>query len=74
MHETWITRQVQTVVIYLEDTRAASPLYVTYDFERDGYVLSQERITDVNGYIETLEDNEEVAFVSAWNEDTNEDR
>lgn len=45
----------EKVVISLVDVRAADDLVVTYDFDRDGYVL-------------TMNDTE-VGFVEAWAED-----
>lgn len=69
-----ITRTGPPAEVHLEDVRAASEIYVTYDFDRDGYVILQDRITDRNGFIERLVEKEEVAFIPAWNEENNEDR
>ena len=59
---------VTEVHVGLVDVRAADDLRITYDFERDGYVIEQSTSPDVDepGY-------REVAFVPAWHPDHKDD-
>jgi len=60
-----------TIIVELEDVRAADALIITYDFARDGWRIGmdQTRHADDDGghNIETVAENQEVAFIPAWN-------
>jgi len=56
-------RKVMKIEIGLEHVRAADNIRVSYDFERDGYVIEQSRWTDEN---QTGDLWQEVAFIQAW--------
>jgi len=67
--ELWYPRvegNADRIVVGLMDVRAASDITVTYDFDRDGWVILQDECTDKNGYLETVRENVEVAFIPAW--------
>ncbi len=53
--------------IGLMDVRAADAIRVSYDFERDGYVIQQASIVewDADDTVQD-EDWQEVAFIPAW--------
>ena len=54
--------QPQAVIVGLMDIRAADNIRITYDFDRDGWVIAQEPIAK-NGEIGLWQ---EVAFIQAW--------
>lgn len=54
------------IVVSLMDVRAADDIYISYDFDRDGWVIKQEPVVDHDDYMETVGEPEEVAFVPAW--------
>lgn len=56
----------QAIEINLIDVRAADTIRVTYDYERDGYVVSMKPTRDLGGAMEEIGDWQEVAFVDAW--------
>lgn len=60
-----------TIIIELEDVRAADALIITYDFARDGWRIGmdQTRHTDSDGahHIDLVAEDQEVAFIPAWN-------
>lgn len=55
------------IEVELSDVRAADSLRVSYDFERDGWVIEQAAVFEFDGE-DTQCDPEwaEVAFVKAW--------
>lgn len=55
------------ILISLMDVRAADSIEVSYDFDRDGWVIKMDKTKDMDGYMETLEEKQEVAFIPAWN-------
>lgn len=60
---------VKHVEIGLSDVRASDSIRAHYDFERDGWVVEQSYINEVqkDGYIDaTGEQWEEVGFFGAW--------
>jgi hypothetical protein len=61
---------IDTVEVGLCDVRAAGAIRVSYDFERDGWVIKQDRNTHVpdptNPPEEAEEDWVEVYFADAW--------
>ena len=58
-----------TVIVSLWDVRAADDLKIRYDFDRDGWVISMDLTHDDNsGIIKTVKEDQEVAFIPAWNE------
>lgn len=56
------------VTIELIDVRAADDLRIEYDFDRDGYVIKQQRWAGCTKPFESLDYEEwvEVAFIEAW--------
>lgn len=59
----------------LYDVRAADDIRISYDFDRDGWVIEQAWTEDVevppspehkHGYIDSVEHWQEVGFVRAW--------
>lgn len=54
---------MRSVEIGLEDVRAADSIRVSYDFDRDGWVIQQNATLESG---EMLDDWQEVAFVKAW--------
>jgi hypothetical protein len=56
------------VRIELDHVRAADNIVVRYDFTRDGWVIYMDETRDRGGYMETVREDVEVAFVPAWNE------
>jgi hypothetical protein len=56
-----------TVEVGIECVRAADSIRVSYDFERDGYVIKQASVFEWEpDDTEQNEDWQEVAFVHAW--------
>lgn len=57
----------QAIEIDLMDVRAADSLRVSYDFERDGWVIKQASRFEWHGDDEECDsDWQEVAFIQAW--------
>lgn len=54
------------IEVGLEHVRAADNIRISYDFERDGYVIEQSRWTDDNLLGELWQ---EVAFIRSWSLD-----
>ena len=54
------------VQITIDDVRAVSPLFVCFDFHRNGYVIAMDLSRERDGYMETVIADVEVAFVPAW--------
>lgn len=61
-------RRLKYVRVGLCDVRAADDILIGYDFDRDGYVIHQQRRRRVGGGSEPLDHEqwEEVAFIEAW--------
>lgn len=62
-------RNDSAIQIGLLDTRAADDIRICYDFDRDGWVISQERLKGKeDGGVVSLDPPEwvEVAFIEAW--------
>lgn len=58
---------IHTCILGLMDTRAADDIRITYDFERDGWVISQASRFSWNVDDPVCDrDWQEVAFVNAW--------
>ena len=58
------------IQIGLNHVRAANDIRITYDLDRDGWVISMEKTKDMGDYsIITVGSLEEMAFVPAWNEE-----
>ena len=67
--ELWYPRmedRPDEVRVSLVDVRAASALVIRYDFDRDGWAIYMDRHVEHEGWMETVEENVEVAFVPAW--------
>jgi hypothetical protein len=61
------TSHIKGIDIELTDVRAADGIRVSYDFERDGWVIKQASVFDWpidEGVFD--QDWQEVAFVQAW--------
>lgn len=63
-------RKPDAVTIGLMDVRAADTITVRYDFDRDGWTITQDltREREGGGSMEVVSPDVEVAFVPAWNE------
>lgn len=57
-----------SVRVGIIEIRRANDLVITYDFDRDGYVVSMERTIDRGTYMEETGIFDEKAFIPAWNE------
>lgn len=70
--ELWYPRNPgnrDSLTVSLIDVRAADALVISYDFERDGWRIGMDLThDDGSGIIKTIEENQEVAFIPAWNE------
>lgn len=64
------TSPCDTIQIGLSDVRAADDIQVSYDFERDGWVIKQASIFewDIDDDVQDA-DWQEVAFIKAWARD-----
>lgn len=63
----------RTVEVGLEDVRAADPIRIQYDFDRDGWVVLQERLVEMmEGVSAGTGRWVEVAFVQAWGQEVSE--
>lgn len=59
--------QVKKIEVNLEDVRAADGIRISYDFDRDGWVIEQASIFEwEEGETDFDMDWQEVAFVQAW--------
>ena len=57
----------EAVEIELSDVRAADSIQVSYDFDRDGWVIKQASIFEWESDDEVCDsDWQEVAFIEAW--------
>jgi hypothetical protein len=56
------------IVVDLMDVRAADSIEISYDFDRDGWVIKMDKTFKADGYMEVLEEKQEVAFIPAWNQ------
>ena len=57
----------KAIEIELSDVRAADSLLVSYDFDRDGWVIKQASTFEWHGDDEICDpDWQEVAFIKAW--------
>ena len=57
---------IRSINVGLYDVRAAGPILITYDFKRDGYVITQEVFIDHETWLEETGEFVETAFVPAW--------
>jgi hypothetical protein len=55
------------VIVGLMDVRAADSLYISYDFDRDGWRIGMDETKEADWGMEVVRENVEVAFVPAWN-------
>lgn len=65
---------IDTIEVDLEDVRASRSIRVTYDFDRDGFVISAQDDPGDGEFNGLTEEGEELpwrekAFVPAWEED-----
>ena len=74
-HITWsypeIYKEQDTLTVSLMHTRAADDIKIYFDSNRNGYVILMDKTKyiDDEGRSEVIKENEEVAFVPAWNEE-----
>jgi hypothetical protein len=54
------------IQVGLEDVRAADDIRISYDFDRDGWVIEQSAVWTEENHDTYTEDWKEVAFVQAW--------
>ena len=56
-----------TIRVELIDVRAADGIIIQYDFERDGWVISQKKLIEHDGcWSEPTGELVEMAFIQAW--------
>lgn len=68
-------RTIKKFVIELSDTRAADPIRISYDFERDGWVVEQASVFEWDGDDTVCDPGwREVAFVKAWQFEEKEEK
>lgn len=68
--ELWYPRsddRPDEINIDLVDVRASDGIKVSYDFDRDGWVVKQEKYKQENGHSQNTGEWLEVAFVQSWN-------
>jgi len=68
--ELWYPRsedRPDSLTVSLWDVRAAGDLTISFDFERNGWVISMDRMIEVGDTLEVAGQVEEVAFIDAWN-------
>lgn len=68
--ELWYPRnsdRAQSVQVGLVDVRAADDIVIRYDFDRDGWVIHQDRVIERDWGMEVVDQRAEVAFIPAWN-------
>jgi len=60
------TPERQSIIeVGLMDVRAADNIQISYDFERDGWVIKQDAFEEIPCGSESLDDWQEVAFIRA---------
>lgn len=59
-------RDVKSVRIDLVDVRAANAIHVSYDFDRDGWVIKSDMYNIDNPDAKESDELHEVAFIKAW--------
>lgn len=57
---------VRTITVGLMDVRAADDIEITYDFDRDGYSIKREVMTEEGVWHVHTGEFVEVAFIPAW--------
>ena len=60
--------EIQKVLIGLCDVRAADSILIEFDFERNGWLIRQDKTEDKDQFMDVIEEKVEVAFIPAWNE------
>lgn len=66
--------EVKYVAIKLMDIRAADNIRISYDFDRDGWVIEQASIFEWDGDDKVCDpDWQEVAFIKAWAREKDKD-
>jgi hypothetical protein len=62
---------IKHIYVGLVDVRAADNIRISYDFERDGWVIEQASVFEWNDNDKVCDpDWQEVAFVQSWARDT----
>lgn len=54
------------IAVGLTHVRAADDIYIRYDFQRDGWSISQQPTVEQDGFREEAGGPVEVAFLEAW--------
>jgi hypothetical protein len=62
--------RIRKIQIGLMDVRAADDIRISYDFERDGWKIEQEKINTNQGHYTGTGEWVEVAFIEAWANET----
>lgn len=68
-----LDNNVREVTVGLTDVRAADTIRITYDFERDGWRVGMDCTVEDGPVMRVTEENTEVAFIPAWNEEAGDD-
>lgn len=58
-----------TVIVGLYDVRAADNLIITFDHARNGWRIGMDLTRQDDWGMEIVAENQEVAFIPAWNEE-----
>lgn len=62
-------KTLDSITISLCHVRAVSNIKIEFDGNRNGYVIKMDKIKDMGEYIEVVKEDDEVAFIPAWNEE-----
>ncbi len=68
-----IEGNTNTIRLELGDVRAADDLIITFDFERNGWRIGMDTTRQTTFGMDTIDQDQEVAFIPAWNERTAHD-
>lgn len=60
--------KIKYIEIGISDVRASDGIRISYDFERDGYIIEQPFIVEIDkkDYIDCVTNWKEVAFLRSW--------
>ncbi len=67
LHYPRVEGHADRIIIELEDVRGADDLEVSFDFDRDGWVLRMDFSEDKGDRMDVIEERVEVGFLPAWN-------
>jgi hypothetical protein len=59
-------KKIQYIGVGISHVRASDGIRVSYDYDRDGYVIEQQRLIGHDTWSEDTGEWKEVAFVQSW--------